>query len=231
MNEYKTLTVHRTTDRLVMPFCIYHSCLHIMFVIGLTGGILSGKSTVSSMLAQKGAMIIDADKVGHDVYSPQSDAWQLLVDTFGEWILKKNGEIDRRRLSDIVFNDPASLTLLNEIMHPRMRDVITRRLNELRSQGVKLVVLEAAILIEANWTDLVDEVWVTVAPEEEIIKRLQNRAGLTVEQALARIRSQLPTEDKVKHATEIIDTNCPLPDVNFRVLELWDKLKKRWLVH
>ena len=198
-----------------------------MIVIGLTGGILSGKSTVSEILAEKGAVIIDADKIGHQVYKPNTDTWKTLVDTFGEWILKKNGEIDRKRLGDIVFNDPAALTLLNQIVHPPMRKLIESELERLKSEGAKVVVLEAAILIEAKWTDLVDEIWVTTAPEYVVIDRLQNRIGLTEQQARARIRSQLPPKEKAKHADAIIDTNCSLPEVSVKVLELWGKLQKK----
>lgn len=198
-----------------------------MIVIGLTGGILSGKSTVSEILAEKGAVIIDADKIGHQVYKPNTDTWKTLVDTFGEWILKKNGEIDRKRLGDIVFNDPAALTLLNQIVHPPMRKFIEAELERLKSEGAKVVVLEAAILIEAKWTDLVDEIWVTTAPEYVVIDRLQNRIGLTEQQARARIRSQLPPKEKAKHADAIIDTNCSLPEVSVKVLELWGKLQKK----
>jgi dephospho-CoA kinase len=201
-----------------------------MIIIGLTGGILSGKSTVADMLAEKGAVIIDADKVGHEAYKPHTETWQRLVDTFGEWILRKNGEIDRKKLSDIVFSDPASLTLLNQIVHPPMQQMIADEIERQRREGIKVVVLEAAILIEAKWTDLVDEIWVTVAPEDVIIDRLQNRSGFTEEQARARIHSQLPTEEKVKLADAVIDTNCLLPDVSLRVLELWEQLQKRWKV-
>jgi dephospho-CoA kinase len=198
-----------------------------MIIIGLTGGILSGKSTVADMLAEKGAVIIDADKIGHEAYKPHTETWQRLVDTFGEWILRRNGEIDRKKLSDIVFSDPASLTLLNQIVHPRMRQMIEDEIEHIRAKDVNVVVLEAAVLIEAKWNDLVDEIWVTVAPEDIIIDRLQNRSGFTEEQARARIRSQLPTEEKVKHADAIIDTNCSLSDVSFRVLELWEQLQKK----
>ena len=198
-----------------------------MIVIGLTGGILSGKSTVSEILAEKGAVIIDADKIGHEVYKPHTETWQTLVDTFGEWILVKNGNINRRRLGDIVFNDPAALTLLNKIVHPPMRKVIEAELKRLRRAGADVVIIEAAILIEAKWTDLVEEIWVTTAPENAVIDRLQNRIGLTEEQARARIRSQLPLKGKVKHADAIINPDCSLPEVSVKVLELWSKIQKK----
>ena len=197
-----------------------------MVIIGLTGGILTGKSTVSGMLSERGAVIIDADKIGHEAYKPQTDVWQELVDTFGEWVLKQNDEIDRKRLGDIVFHDPSALTLLNKIVHPRMREMIEKELKRLKEEAVPVVVLEAAVLIEAKWTDLIDQIWVTTAPEEKVIDRLQNRIGLSEEQARARIAAQLPPEDKVKHADVVIDTDCDLAKLGVKVLELWDELRE-----
>lgn len=193
-----------------------------MLVIGLTGGILTGKSTVSAMLAERGAVIIDADRIGHEAYKPHTDVWQELVDTFGEWILGKNGEIDRGRLGDIVFHDPLSLALLNKIVHPRMREMIEEELKRLEAEGIPVVVLEAAVLIEAKWNDLVDQIWVTTAPEEKVIDRLQNRVGLSEEQARSRIAAQLPPEEKVRHADVVIDTDCDLAELGIRVLDLWE---------
>jgi len=198
-----------------------------MLIIGLTGGILSGKSTVSGMLAKRGAVIIDADKIGHETYKPHTKTWQELVDAFGDGILRQNGEVDRKKLGEVVFDDPRTLARLNEIVHPRMHKMMREEIERLRGEGVAVVVLEAAVLIEANWTDLVDEVWVTIAPEEVAIKRLQNRAGLSEEQARARIRSQLSPEERVKHADVIIDTDCSLAEVSVRVLELWERLQNR----
>jgi dephospho-CoA kinase len=198
-----------------------------MVVIGLTGGILSGKSTISQMLAEKGAVIIDADKIGHEAYKHHTKTWQDLRNAFGESILKQNMEIDRKKLGEIVFNDPQALARLNEIVHPRMHSMIKEEIERLRGEGVDVVVLEAAVLIEANWTDLVDEVWAAVAPEEVAVKRLQNRGGLSEEQARARIRSQLSPEERAKHADVIIDTDCELSEVRAKVAELWQRLHKR----
>jgi dephospho-CoA kinase len=196
-----------------------------MIVIGLTGGILTGKSTVSEILAKLGAVIIDADKIGHEAYRPQTKVWREVVDAFGTGILKQNGEIDRKKLGDIVFNDPKALSRLNEITHPAMHSMMKEEIEKLRNEGVDVVVLEAAVLIEANWTDLVDEVWVTVAPEETAVKRLQNRGGLSEQQARARIRSQLSSEERAKHADVIINTNCDLAEVRAKVERLWRRLQ------
>lgn len=197
-----------------------------MVVIGLTGGILTGKSTISRMLAERGAVIIDADKIGHEAYKPHTKTWQEVVNAFGKSILKENNEIERKKLADIVFNDPHALARLNEIMHPQMHSMMKEEIERLRGEGVDVVVLEAAVLIEANWTDLVDEVWVAVAPEEVAVKRLQNRGVLSEEQARARIRSQLSPEERAKHADVIIDTDCELAEVEARVEELWQSLQK-----
>lgn len=198
-----------------------------MVVIGLTGGILSGKSTISQMLAEKGAVIIDADKIGHEAYKPHTKTWQDLRNAFGESIIKDDMEIDRKKLGEIVFNDPQALARLNKIVHPRMHSMMKEEIERLRGEGVDVVVLEAAVLIEANWTDLVDEVWAAVAPEEVAVKRLQNRGGLSEEQARARIRSQLSPEERAKHADVIIDTDCELSEVRAKVAELWQRLHKR----
>lgn len=198
-----------------------------MIVIGLTGGILSGKSTISEMLAERGAVIIDADKVGHEAYKPYTQTWRELVAAFGRGILKENDEIDRKKLGDLVFNDPQALARLNHIVHPRMHAMMKEEIERLRGEGVDLVVLEAAVLIEANWTDLVDEVWVTVAPEEVAVKRLQDRGGMSEEQAWARIRSQISPDERVKHADVIVDTDCELSQVRAKVEKLWQGLRKR----
>src|SRR3989304_7374015 len=125
-------------------------------VIGLTGGIGSGKSTVSQYLAELGAVILDADKVGHEAFKPNTEAWHEVIAAFGQQIVAPSGEINRKKLGEIVFNNPEALSQLNQIMHPRIYDIMKAQIEEYRRQEVEVVVLEAAILIEANWTSLVD---------------------------------------------------------------------------
>jgi len=192
--------------------------------IGLTGGIGSGKSTVSRCLAELGAVILNADKVGHEAFKPNTEAWHEVVATFGKQVLTPSGEIDRKKLGGIVFSQPESLSRLNQIMHPRMYDMMKAQIEEYRQQGVDVVVLEAAVLIEANWTPLVDEVWVTVAPEAAVLERIKKQRGLDNEQTLARIRSQLPTEERVKHADVVINNDGDLDEVRAKVKELWARL-------
>ena len=196
----------------------------MMKVIGLTGGIGSGKSTVSQVLAELGAVILDADKVGHEVFKPNTEAWHEVVAAFGKQILTPSGEIDRKKLGEIVFSKPESLSRLNQIMHPRMYGMVKAQIEEYRRQGVAVVVLEAVVLIEANWTSLVDEVWVTVAPQAMVLKRLKEQRGLEEEQTLARIRSQLSSEERIKHADVVINNDCSLDELRAKVRELWERL-------
>lgn len=198
-----------------------------LFVIGLTGGIASGKSTVSQMLREKGAIILNADQVGHEVYRPGTGVWQQVVATFGQQVVGPGGEIDRRRLGQIVFSDAEALRRLNAITHPPMRAMMRHILDDLRAQGADIVVLEAALLIEADWLSLVDEVWVTVVPQEVAAQRLIGRNGLSPEQAMARIRSQLSNEERLRHAHVVIDTHCSLDMVQRKVDQLWQELTER----
>jgi dephospho-CoA kinase len=196
-----------------------------MKIIGLTGGIGSGKSTVSRFLAELGATIIDADTIGHEVFKPGTEAWQEVVAAFGQQITATNGTIDRKKLGTRVFSDPEARTELNQIMHPRIVEVVKARLEKYRKQGVSVVVLEAPLLVEAGWTSFVDEVWVTTASEDTILKRLRERTGLSEAESRACIRSQLPPEEKRKQADVVIDTDCNLNELRTKVRELWQELK------
>ena len=196
-----------------------------MKVIGLTGGIGSGKSTVSHFLAELGAVIVDADRVGHEAFKPDTDVWREVVTAFGRQILTPDGDIDREKLGETVFANPESLLRLNQIMHPRIFEMVKARLEEYRRQGVRVVVLEAPLLIEAGWASLVDQVWVTVASESTILGRLKQRAGLPEQQSLARIHSQLPSEERLKHADVVIDNDCSLNELKAKVRELWQGIR------
>jgi len=195
-----------------------------MKVIGLTGGIGSGKSTVSRFLAELGAVIIDADKVGHEVLGTSSQVRRELLATFGWQVIAPSGKVNRKKLAEIVFQDPQSLSQLNQIMHPRIYDTVKAQLEEYRKQGAGVVVLEAPLLIEANWTSLVDEVWVTVASESTVLRRLKEKFGLSEPESLVRMHCQLPSDERVKHADVIIDTDCALGELKAKVKELWQRL-------
>ena len=195
-----------------------------MKVIGLTGGIGSGKSTVSQFLAELGTAIVDADEIGHEALKPNTEAWHEVAAAFGRQILATNGNIDRKKLGKIVFGDSESLSRLNRIMHPRMYNMVKARLEGYQEQEVGVTVLEAPLLLEAHWTSLVDEVWVTVASESTVLRRLQERTGLSKSESLARLRSQMSNEERLKHADVIIDTDCDLNELRRKVKELWCRL-------
>ena len=194
-------------------------------VIGLTGGMGSGKSTVSQLLAEFGAVVIDADKVGHEAYQHGTKTWQELMAAFGEQIVAADGSIDRKKLGAIVFGSPEQLVRLNRIVHPRMFEMMQERIQQYRQQSVKVVVLDAAILFEANWTPLVEEVWVVVASEAAVVVRARARTGLPEEQIRSRLRSQMPVEDKIKRADVVIRNEGTVEDLRKQVEGLWARIK------
>ena len=193
-----------------------------MFVIGLTGGIGTGKTHISRLLEDLGAVVVNADLLGHEVYAPQSEGWHAVVNAFDDRVVADNGEIDRRALGGIVFSDEEALQQLNAIMHPRIYDLAEQRLNALSQEGATTAVLEAALLIEAKWTPLVNEVWVTVSPEMDVISRLQEHNNLDENAARSRINSQMPQAERVNHANVTIENNGTLEDLSSEVQYLWN---------
>jgi dephospho-CoA kinase len=198
----------------------------MMRVIGLTGGIGSGKSTVSDILAELGAVVIDADKLVHEAYQPGTETWQAVVDAFGRDVIAQDSSIDRQKLGEVAFGDPEKLELLNSIVHPRMYNEAASRIEDYRRQGIEVLVLAVPLLIEADWMSLADELWVTVASEQVVIKRVQERTGLTEEQTRARIRSQLSNEERCRRADFVINNDGTLDELRARVNELWQGLSK-----
>jgi dephospho-CoA kinase len=190
--------------------------------IGLTGGIGSGKSTAAKILAELGAPAIDADKVGHEIYQPGTPAYRELIDAFGEGILGPDRTIDRRKLGPIVFADPAALKRLNAILHPKMFARMGEMVAAMRRGGeARPIVIEAAILIEANWQPLFDEIWLVTAARERVIERVERDRGLKPEQTEARIRAQLSDEERRKYATSVIRNDGSLEEVRTAVTRLW----------
>lgn len=195
-----------------------------MIVIGLTGGIGTGKSTASQILSNLGAKVLDADKVGHQLYQPGTPAWKEVVSAFGEGILKPNKEIDRGKLAQVVFKNHQALKRLNEIMHPKMFEEMKRILDKWRGEGVKVAVLEAAILFEANWTPLADEVWVVVADEEKVIERLCRNKGYTPDEVRRRLASQMDVREKAKLAQVVLDNNGDINELRKQIERQWERL-------
>jgi len=195
-----------------------------MFVIGLTGNLGTGKTEVAQMLAGLGAALINADELGHDLLQYHTQAYAKILAAFGKSILKRNKEIDRNKLGQLVFKDSAALNKLNQIMHPRIYEMVIQKIEEYRQAGARVVVLEAALLIEADWRPLLNQLWVTTAPKATIVTRLKKARGLSEQNILTRLRTQMPQEEKAKLADVVINTDCSLEELKSRVTELWHKL-------
>ena len=170
-----------------------------------------------------GASLISADQVGHEAYTPNTEAWEQVVAAFGDGILQEDGEIDRSKLGAIVFSAPEKLEQLNQIMHPRMARMVADKIETLRNQGVGVVVVEAALLFEAGWDSLVEEVWVTDSPEQIVIERLKARNGLSEEEARKRISSQMDRSERLERSDYVIDNSGDMSGLESAINELWDR--------
>ena len=193
------------------------------YLIGLTGNIATGKSTVLSMLEGLGAKVIDADALAHRLMIKETPVWQAILDEFGEGILGPEGEIDRGKLGAIVFADAEALSRLEAIVHP----AVTARVDELIRQATEaVVVVEAIKLIEAGWHRTCDALWVVTCPEEQQLERLMRARKLSREEALLRIEAQPPQEDKVALADVVIDNSGTLKETEKQVKREWEKVER-----
>ena len=190
--------------------------------IGLTGGIGSGKSEAARILRGLGALVIDADEAAHKVYEPGSEGWSEVRAAFGDGVVGADGEIDRDRLGSLVFGDPDKLERLNRIVHPRARAVVAERLDEAHAAGETVAVVEAALLLEAGWDDMFDQIWVVAAPDDEVIERVAVDRGMASDQARSRMRAQMSDEERVARADVTIDNSQSLGDLVARVTHAWN---------
>jgi len=199
-------------------------------IIGLTGGIVGGKSTVASMFRDLGAKIIDADKLGHSVILPNKPAWKKIVKIFGKDILQNDLTIDRKKLGKIVFANQALLKKLNEVTHPEITKIIKKEINLARNatnnQG-KVLIVDAALIYEAKIDRFMDKIIVVYIDKDKQIKRLIKRNNLSKEEALQRIKSQMPMKEKVKMTDYVIDNNSTLDKTKEQVEKIWKKLVSR----
>ena len=198
-----------------------------MRAIGITGGIGTGKTEVAALLEALGAEVIDADAVAHEVYAPGTAGFAEVVAAFGDGVVTASGSVDRRRLAGIVFGDRAALERLQEIVHPRARAAVARRLESMRERRVETAVLVAPLLVEAGWTDLVDEVWVTVAGIESVVERVGRRDGLGPDAVRARLDAQASDAERLARADAVIDNGGGLDELAGRVNELWNTRTSR----
>ena len=175
-----------------------------------------------------GARLIDADVVGHEAYRPNAEAWRQVVEAFGDGVLAPDNEIDRRALRAIVFSDPEQLARLNGIMHPLMAGMVQERIEAFREEEADVVVVEAALLFEAGWDSLVQEVWVTDSPVELVVKRLAQRNGMSEEEARRRVTSQMSREERLERADFVIDNSGDVEAMQKAIDGLWaTRVKKR----
>jgi phosphopantetheine adenylyltransferase/dephospho-CoA kinase len=198
-----------------------------LHVIGLTGGIASGKSTVTAFFRDRAIPVIDADLLGHRTYEPGTDTFRAVVAAFGQDIVAGDGTIDRKVLGGKVFGRPEELKRLTDVVWPGIRRLASAELAELEAAGNHLVVLEAAVLFEANWEDLVDEIWVVVVAPDLAVERLATRNGLDEAAARARLASQLANEERTARADVVIENNGSLEQLEGRLKQAWGALQGR----
>lgn len=200
----------------------------MVLVIGLTGGIASGKSTVANYLKEKGLTVIDADIEARLAVEIGEPAYYKIIETFGEEILQVDKKIDRVKLGHIIFNDEEKRKQLNGIVHPEVR----KRMNDKKEEGIKrgekIIVLDIPLLFESKLTYMVDKTLLVYVDEEIQLKRLMERNQLSKEDALARINAQMPLKDKIKLADEVVNNNGTLEETFAQVeqiLSKWESLE------
>lgn len=200
-----------------------------LYSVALTGGIASGKSTVCSMLKEKGAYILDSDAIAREVVRQGEPAWREIVDHFGDEVLNDDGEINRAKLAEIVFNNASERIFLNQATHPRIFQFMMERLKEIKesSEGVEVAVLDIPLLVESNAGGLFDFVLVVDASPEVQERRLLSDRGSTPREARARIASQVPREERLRHADYVIVNEGSLDDLRHEVDKTWQAILAR----
>ena len=193
-----------------------------MILVGLTGGIGAGKSTVSAMLAERGAVIVDADQIARDLQSPGSPVLDSMAERFGEHIIRDDGSLDRAAVAAIVFNDDAALKDLNGIVHPAMQSEIQRQIDEHRSTD-RVVVLDFPLLGENPRKGLAATIVVDI-PVDVAVRRLVDQRGMDEADARARINSQISRDERLATATHVVDNGGDRDSLTAQVDELWQQL-------
>jgi len=194
-----------------------------MRIIGLTGGIGSGKSTVSAMLRDLGATVIDADEGARAVVQKGGPAFDEVVATFGREVVGKDGQLDREKLADLVFRDEAARQKLNAITHPRVRAWMAERMQAAPDAGAEVVVLDIPLLFESGSAEGMDEIVVVWAPEDQQVARAVGRGGREAD-VRARVKAQMPLDEKRARATRVIDNSGSIRQTLRQVEGLWKEL-------
>lgn len=190
-----------------------------MIIIGLTGGIGSGKSTVSDILKEQGIPVVDGDRIAREVVEPHRPAYDEVVRVFGTEVLQRDGTLNRKRIGEIVFSDPEKLSVLNSITHKEIYRVILERLESLKETGTTLVFLDVALLFETGFDQLTDRVWVVDAPDAVRVERIQKRDGLKEEEILKRIQSQMSREMRNTKGDLVLDNSKGREELKAQILQ------------
>lgn len=198
-----------------------------MLVLGLTGNIGCGKSSLSNILMQNNIDVIDADIISRNIFEDK-ELLNLVFENFGENIKNLDGSLNRKALGNIVFNDDQKLVLLNGLTHPKIKEKILNKINEIRNIGKSLVVIDAALLIEGGYLDILDKLIVITCKESIQISRIQLRDNLTKEQAISRMNSQMSQDEKIKYADYIIDNSGDTNNLKHKAEELIRYMKENW---
>jgi len=199
-----------------------------MFVIGITGGIGVGKTTVTNILSKMGVDVLLADNLAHEVYPEGSDSWNQIVEYFGVGILDTDNQINRKKLANCVFTDSNALKKLNDIVHPPLRNMINSILRDKAENQVQFVLLEAAILVFAGWQDIVDEIWLVQTPRELVKNRLSKIGKFNSKDLGNRLNAQMHYFDNKELADIIIDNSSTKEALELKISKLWESriLKK-----
>ncbi len=199
-----------------------------MVIAGLTGGIATGKSTVASILRKAGAVVIDADEIARNMVRKGLPAWKEIVEHFGKQVLSSEGEIDRKALGDIIFNNAAEKEVLNNIVHPKVFEELGRRMSTIKKHTPDAtVILDIPLLIEAGLHKILPDVIVVYTPQDIQLERLTKRDHLSREDAMARINSQMSIEKKREIANIIIDNSSNIEKTRVKTLKVLNDLKKQ----
>jgi len=198
-----------------------------MKIIGLTGGIASGKSLVARILESLGAVVVDADLLAREVVEPGKPAYLSIREVFGDGVLLSDGSLDRKRLGGIVFADVAARRVLEGITHPAIAELAADRFEKERRKGTRVVFYVVPLLVEAGLTSMVDEIWVVTVDRETQLRRLMERDGIGREEAALRVDAQMPLKEKLAYADVVIDNSGAPEETEIKVGRLWELLRGR----
>lgn len=198
-----------------------------MLVVGLTGNIGCGKSSLSDIFRAEGIKIIDADIIARQIYDDEK-LLRKVYETFGNDIKNEDGSLNRKALGRIVFSDDEKLIQLNKLTHPVIRQKVSDEIEEYKSQNEEIVILDAALLVESDYLNFIDKLLVVTCKENIQIERIIARDNCSIEEALGRIKSQMSQENKVKYADYVIDNSATLSELRKKAFIFMNYIKEKW---